>query len=467
VLQFNSETGKTTFSWSDVDQIGNTDTFSLTCTSILSILNSEMRTAVESVEIAFVDGSDVSGLIILADGQVLEGSRNGSEEDGSSGANIGGNPEYGNQDCSQDRIWLLTDFTIVDYYISARSGDVTLEPTFLQHLKGCPIACTLDESMSGGIIQSDIFSLDSESGAVSIVTRDEERAGDVQMKLTCTSTESTQEPFHVTSDDFMISMQRAGQSCNTDILDFKTAIPSSIDYTVSSPAQILKLDPGLTQEKMGCPVTCALGEVPSRTEYDSSVAFFDWVTGSVTISTSSGFYEYKKMDFIITCTSDESIHMEALRTVTETFTVHFVSPDAADCATDPTAFVMLSWGPTYEQVYVIDGLSTELSIKPQFFELSQNCPTICTLYEGLATDGLDAGLPKASDPSFRSWNQFTGELVVATDKISYAGSKQELTLVCVASPQFGGFFSVPFELIFTIPNGCFANIDATASTIED
>jgi hypothetical protein len=128
---------------------------------------------------------------------------------------------------------------------------------------------------------------------------------------------------------------------------------------------------------------------------------------------------------------------------------------------------MLSWGPAYEQVYVIDGLSTELSIKPQFFELSQNCPTICTLYEGLATDGLDAGLPKASDPSFRSWNQFTGELVVATDKISYAGSKMELTLVCVASPQFGGFFSVPFELIFTIPNGCFANIDATASTIED
>lgn len=217
---------------------------------------------------------------------------------------------------------------------------------------------------------------------------------------------------------------------------------------------------------MGCPVTCVLGEVPSRTEYDSSVAFFDWVSGSVTISTSSDFYEYKKMDFMITCTSDESIHMEALRTVTETFTVHFESPGAADCANDPTAYVMPSWPPaTYEQIYIIDGASQELSVKPQFFELSLNCPTICTLYEGLAEE--PDGMPLASDPSFRSWNQFTGELVVATDKLSLAGTKQELTIECVASRQFGGYFSVQFELIFTIPNGCFANIESAASLIED
>ena len=56
VLQFDSETGITTFSWSDVSQVGNSDTFTLTCTSILSILNRDMRTTEESVVINFVDG---------------------------------------------------------------------------------------------------------------------------------------------------------------------------------------------------------------------------------------------------------------------------------------------------------------------------------------------------------------------------------------------------------------------------
>ena len=66
------------FNWSDTDQVGTSDDFTFTCTSFLSILSSEMRTAVETVTINFVDGSDVSGLIILDDGTVLEGSRNGS-----------------------------------------------------------------------------------------------------------------------------------------------------------------------------------------------------------------------------------------------------------------------------------------------------------------------------------------------------------------------------------------------------
>lgn len=82
-----------TFSWSDTDQVGNQDTFTLTCTSILSILNQEMRTAEESVVINFVDGSDVSGLIVLDDGTVLEGSRNGRDQDGTTNT---GNPDYGN-----------------------------------------------------------------------------------------------------------------------------------------------------------------------------------------------------------------------------------------------------------------------------------------------------------------------------------------------------------------------------------
>jgi hypothetical protein len=37
----------------------------------------------------------------------------------------------------------------------------------------------------------------------------------------------------------------------------------------------------------------------------------------------------------------------------------------------------------------------------------------------------------------------------------------------VASRQFGGYFSVQVELIFTIPNGCFADIDASKSLVED
>lgn len=76
----------------------------------------------------------------------------------------------------------------------------------------------------------------SESGEISIRTQDVGRAGDVQMKLTCTSTESTQSPYNIDSDDFMVSLEKAGANCHTDILDFQTAIPTNIDYVVNSPA---------------------------------------------------------------------------------------------------------------------------------------------------------------------------------------------------------------------------------------
>ena len=56
------------------------------------------------------------------------------------------------------------------------------------------------------------------------------------MKLTCTSTESTQSPYNIDSDDFMVSLEKAGANCHTDILDFQTAIPTNIDYVVNSPA---------------------------------------------------------------------------------------------------------------------------------------------------------------------------------------------------------------------------------------
>lgn len=54
-----------------------------------------MRSAEEVLTINFVEqGEDVSGLIILDDGQVLEGSRNGSLEDGVLGQSPG-DEDYG------------------------------------------------------------------------------------------------------------------------------------------------------------------------------------------------------------------------------------------------------------------------------------------------------------------------------------------------------------------------------------
>jgi hypothetical protein len=90
------------------------------------------------------------------------------------------------------------------------------------------------------------------------------------------------------------------------------------------------------------------------------------------------------MDFQLTCTSDESIHMTALRTVTDTFTVNFISAAASSCEYATDTYVMLNMAPAFQQIYNIDGSNTPMSIKPSFFSLSMTCPTICTLYEGHA-----------------------------------------------------------------------------------
>lgn len=149
--------------------------------------------------------------------------------------------------------------------------------------------------------------------------------------------------------------------------------------------------------------------------------------------------------------------MDALRTVTDTFTVNFVSAAAASCEFATDTFVMLNMAPAYNQAYLIDGSNSPLSIKPDFFSLSMTCPTICTLYEGHDAD--PTVLPQASDETFQSFNQFTGELVVATNNVNYMGVRMPLTIQCVANRNFGegfGFFNVPFEILYTIPNGCIA-----------
>lgn len=59
----------------------------------------------------------------------------------------------------------------------------------------------------------------------------------------------------------------------------------------------------------------------------------------MSLSTSLDAYVYTKMDFIITCTSVSSLHMEALRTVTDTFTVNFKSSTTVDCETDFNSYL--------------------------------------------------------------------------------------------------------------------------------
>jgi len=63
---------------------------------------------------------------------------------------------------------------------------------------------------------------------------------------------------------------------------------------------------------------------------------------------------------------------------------------------------MLNMAPAYQQIYNIDGSNTPLTIQPNFFSLSMNCPTICTLYEGHALD--PRSLPQASDETFQSFD---------------------------------------------------------------
>lgn len=173
--------------------------------------------------ITFVDGSDTEGIIVLDDGLILI-------DDGLGGGGIGGggSPSI---DCSSDRVAILTDYTIVDYVVAVNSAYVTLEPTVAQYLPGCPLQCMLDESSSGGIIQNNIFAIDSNTGRISIKTTSVSDIGDVPLRVTCESTLSTTQQ-RSDYDDFIVSLQEPSFDCRTDILDFMTPITQNIDYVV-------------------------------------------------------------------------------------------------------------------------------------------------------------------------------------------------------------------------------------------
>ena len=103
---------------------------------------------------------------------------------------------------------------------------------------------------------------------------------------------------------------------------------------------------------------------------------------------------------------------------------------------------------------------------PEFVAMSVDCPAICTLYEGYNSEN-PSSLPEASDPSFYSFNKFTGELVVKTKNTAYSGNVIPLTVECVANRQFMGYFSYAFQLDFNIPNGCSVTFNYSDSIISD
>lgn len=173
--------------------------------------------------ITFVDGSDTEGIIVLNDGLILV--------DGESDGGLGGGGGIPSIDCSDDRIAILTDFTIVDYIVALNSNYVTLEPTVAQYLPGCPLSCMLDENSSGGIIQNNIFAIDSNSGRISIKTTNVNDVGDVPLRVTCESTLSTTAQ-RSDYDDFIVALQEPSFDCRTDILDFTDPIVQNIDYVV-------------------------------------------------------------------------------------------------------------------------------------------------------------------------------------------------------------------------------------------
>ena len=202
VLQFQTDNGKTTFSASEFGLIGLTDLFEISCTSILSILQPDMRTIKDSAQITFTDGSgftsiptfpDPTGdIVIIGGGGSIDIGGGGSDE---TDPDTGFNPDSNSIDCTSDRILFLSDFTQVDYYITYNSNYRLLEPAILQYIPGCPMTCSLDENMSGGIVSTNIFNFDSNTGRISIKTTNPSDERDIQMKLTCTSTESTDFAF--------------------------------------------------------------------------------------------------------------------------------------------------------------------------------------------------------------------------------------------------------------------------------
>lgn len=116
---------------------------------------------------------------------------------------------------------------------------------------------------------------------------------------------------------------------------------------------------------------CTLGEVPSQDTYNTDIITFDATTGQLSIATSSSStYAYTSMDFVLTCTSTESIHMEPLRTVTDTFSVNFVSASTVDCANDYGAYIYGYTPIPAQQTYQIDGGNAEMYITPSFFTIN-------------------------------------------------------------------------------------------------
>jgi hypothetical protein len=108
-----------------------------------------MRTIQDMVLITFTDGSN-SQSIVLNDGIIVLVDSNDLGE-----ITAGATP----LDCTLDKLFFLTDFTVVDYFITSSSGYEMITPTILQYLPGCPVTCTLDENGSNGIISTSIFNV--------------------------------------------------------------------------------------------------------------------------------------------------------------------------------------------------------------------------------------------------------------------------------------------------------------------
>lgn len=199
-------------------------------------------------------------------------------------------------------------------------------------------------------------------------------------------------------------------------------------------------------------------------EYDTQIIMFDEQTGVVSISTSSSSYTLTTMDLMITCSSTESIHMGPLRTVTDTFSVTFVSDQTQTCLDDPTVYLFqMNPEVPYSNTYNIDGSNSEMYVQPYFVSYSPNCPAFCSLYEGHAFDLTT--LSEASHPALTRFSHQTGQVVIATNENSFAGETLQLTIECVASRQYFGYFKVEFEVTFTIPNGCLISFDNSNSLI--
>lgn len=186
-----------------------------------------MRSISDAAYITFVDGSGSESSIVLDDGTIID------PVDSETGL-----------DCTDDRLLFLTDFSIVNYFVSINSNYVVLTPTIMQYKPGCPIDCYLDESQSGGIINNSVFNVSPTDGRISIKQTDTSQVGDISLDLICVSTLSA-DFARVTIDNFIVSFQAPSDNCESDILDFATPIQQNIDYTVASPANVLLLNPGL------------------------------------------------------------------------------------------------------------------------------------------------------------------------------------------------------------------------------